>query len=140
MWLSRFALHRIANVDARSITKVRAEDRARAISTIVSAFTNDPVERWLFPEPERYQTYFGEFVAAFAGGRGDQQAIWALGDFHATAIWLAPGARIDEASVVAVLTDGVASEQHANLFPVWSRWIEPIRAWSIGICRGWALR
>jgi hypothetical protein len=25
-------------------------DRARAVSTIVSAFRADPVERWLFPE------------------------------------------------------------------------------------------
>jgi len=105
-------------VSAPSIAQVQTGDRARAISTIVSAFTDDPVERWLFPEPEQYQTHFGEFVAAFAGDPVDKQTIWALGDFHATAIWLAPGARVDEAAIAAVLTDGVAPEQHADMFSV----------------------
>jgi GNAT superfamily N-acetyltransferase len=40
----------IAAVTASPIAQVQDQDRARAILTIVSAFANDPVERWLFPD------------------------------------------------------------------------------------------
>jgi hypothetical protein len=57
--------------------QVSQRDRARAISTIVSAFTHDPVERWLFPDLERYQPRFPDFVAAFAGANPDRViAVW----------------------------------------------------------------
>jgi ribosomal protein S18 acetylase RimI-like enzyme len=84
----------------------------------VSAFASDPVERWLFPDLEQYQTRFGEFVAAFAGEAFDQLTVWTLGDFHAVAVWLAPGAAVDETTIAAVLTDAVADEQHEDMFSV----------------------
>jgi ribosomal protein S18 acetylase RimI-like enzyme len=103
---------------APSIVQVQNDSRARAIATIVSAFASDPVERWLFPDLEQYQTRFGEFVAAFAGEAFDQLTVWTLGDFHAVAVWLAPGAAVDETTIAAVLTDAVADEQHEDMFSV----------------------
>lgn len=103
---------------APSIVQVQNDSRARAIATIVSAFASDPVERWLFPDLEQYQTRFGEFVAAFAGEAFDQLTVWTLGDFHAAAVWLAPGAAVDETTIAAVLTDAVADEQHEDMFSV----------------------
>ena len=103
---------------APSIAQVQNDSRARAITTIVSAFASDPVERWLFPDLEQYQTRFGEFVAAFAGEAFDQLTVWTLGDFHAVAVWLAPGAAVDETTIAAVLTDAVADEQHEDMFSV----------------------
>jgi GNAT superfamily N-acetyltransferase len=105
-------------VTSTPIVQVPERDRARAISTIVAAFVNDPVERWLFPELARYQARFGEFVAAFAGEAFDQRSVWTLGDFHAVALWLAPGAGVDEAAIADVLTDAVAAERHEDLFSV----------------------
>ena len=103
---------------APSIVQVQNDSRARAIATIVSAFASDPVERWLFPDLEQYQTRFGEFVAAFAGEAFDQLTVWTIGDFHAVAVWLAPGAAVDETTIAAVLTDAVADEQHEDMFSV----------------------
>ena len=103
---------------APSIVQVQNDSRARAIATIVSAFASDPVERWLFRDLEQYQTRFGEFVAAFAGEAFDQLTVWTLGDFHAAAVWLAPGAAVDETTIAAVLTDAVADEQHEDMFSV----------------------
>jgi ribosomal protein S18 acetylase RimI-like enzyme len=103
---------------APSIAQVQTDSRARAIATIVSAFASDPVERWLFRDLEQYQTRFGEFVAAFAGEAFDQLTVWTLGDFHAAAVWLAPGAAVDETTIAAVLTDAVADEQHEDMFSV----------------------
>ena len=90
---------------APSIAQVQDDSGARAIATIVTAFVSDPVERWLFPDLEQYRTRFGEFVAAFAGGAFDQLTRWSLGDFRAVAMWLAPGAAVDETTIAAVLTD-----------------------------------
>jgi len=105
-------------MSAPSIAQVQTDSRARAIATIVSAFASDPVERWLFRDLEQYQTRFGEFVAAFAGEAFDQLTVWTLGDFRAVAVWLAPGAAVDETTIAAVLTDAVADEQHEDMFSV----------------------
>jgi GNAT superfamily N-acetyltransferase len=105
-------------VTASPIAQVQEQDRARAILTIVSAFADDPVERWLFPDLAGYQARFGAFVAAFAGDAFDQSSVWTLGDFRAVALWLAPGARVDETAIAAVLTDAVDPEQHEDMFSV----------------------
>jgi GNAT superfamily N-acetyltransferase len=99
-----------------AMIQVPERDRARAISTIVAAFVTDPVERWLFPELAQYQSWFGKFVAAFAGEAFDQQSVWTLNDFDA--VGLAPGACVDETAIADVLTDAVAAEQHEDMFSV----------------------
>ena len=42
-------------------------DVTPAIATIVAAFADDPVERWLYPEEAEYLEHFPRFVTAFAG-------------------------------------------------------------------------
>ena len=42
-------------------------DVTPAIATIVAAFADDPVERWLYPEEAGYLEHFPRFVEAFAG-------------------------------------------------------------------------
>jgi hypothetical protein len=61
---------------AIGVAPVQESDQARAISTIVSAFTDDPVERWLYPELEQYLTHFADFVAAFGGEAFSDQTVW----------------------------------------------------------------
>lgn len=93
-------------------------DRERAISTLVSAFIHDPVERWLFPEQEHYLAQFPGFVAAFGGEAFDKRTVWRLGDFWAVALWLPPDTEADGDAIVRVLTEGVAPEQHGDTFAV----------------------
>lgn len=109
---------RIAAVGDPSIARASGGDRARALSTIVSAFVRDPVERWLFPDPEQYEARFPEFVGAFAGEAFERQTVWVLGGFRAVALWLGPGVTADEAAIVAVLTEAVAPEKHDDMFSV----------------------
>jgi hypothetical protein len=42
-------------------------EQDRAIRTLVSAFEDDPVERWLYPDEAQYRRHFPAFVAAFGG-------------------------------------------------------------------------
>jgi len=88
------------------------------IATLVSAFLEDPVERWLFPESHEYLAHFPEFVAAFGGTTFEQQTAWALGDFDAVALWLRPGSQPDADAIVEVLSRTVAADRHDDMFSV----------------------
>lgn len=101
-----------------SFSAVRGDEQARAFATLVSAFHDDPVERWLYPEPQQYLTHFPEFLAAFGGRAFGEQTVWSLGDFSAVALWLPPGAEPDGDAIIAVLTGSVSSEKHDDMFSV----------------------
>jgi GNAT superfamily N-acetyltransferase len=101
-----------------SIVPVREGDQPRVIATLVSAFIEDPVERWLFPEPQQYLTHFPEFVAAFGGEAFARGTVWALADFAAAAMWIPPGAEPDADEIIRVLTECVSAEKHADTFAV----------------------
>ena len=66
---------------------VAESERERAISTLVSAFEHDPVERWLYPGDDDYRSYFPAFIAAFGGAALRDQTVWRLGSFDAVAFW-----------------------------------------------------
>jgi GNAT superfamily N-acetyltransferase len=97
---------------------VPESDQRRAIATIVSAFGDDPVERWLWPETQAYVTHFPKFVAAFGGPAFRDETAWMLGEFSAVALWLAPGSEPDGEAIVDVLSESVSPEKHADSFAV----------------------
>ncbi len=93
-------------------------EEAMAYRTLVSAFTNDPVERWLYPGLSDYLTHFPRFLAAFGGRAFDDGTVWRLGDYSAVALWLPPGAEPDGDAIGAVLTESVSSDKHRDAFAV----------------------
>jgi ribosomal protein S18 acetylase RimI-like enzyme len=105
-------------VSARSFSTVRENEHARALSTLVSAFTDDPVERWLYPEAHKYLTRFPQFLAAFGGKAFDKDTVWSLRDFAAVAMWLPPGTEPEGNTITTVLTGSVSPEKHDDLFSV----------------------
>ena len=92
--------------------------QARVISTLVSAFIEDPVERWLFPEPLAYLTHFPTFAAAFSGEAFARRTVWMLEEFAAVAVWFPPGVEPAAHAIVAALSASVSPEQHADMFAV----------------------
>jgi ribosomal protein S18 acetylase RimI-like enzyme len=97
---------------------MHATGRARVIATIVSAFADDPVERWMFPEDDAYLAHFPAFVAAFAGEAFSRGTVHESGDRSAVAVWLPPGAVPDGEAIESVLSRGVAPAKHADTFAV----------------------
>jgi GNAT superfamily N-acetyltransferase len=100
------------------LSAVPKSEQASAIATIVSAFTDDPVERWLFPDTDEYLTHFPEFVAAFGGQAFREETAWMLGEFSAVALWFAPGSEPDGEGIVKVLSESVSPEKRADWFAV----------------------
>jgi GNAT superfamily N-acetyltransferase len=101
-----------------SVTVVADGERDAAIATIVAAFVDDPVERWLYPQLVEYRTHFPGFVAAFGTGAFEHETVWKLGDFAAVALWLGPCVAPDGEAIVAVLTETVAPAKHADTYAV----------------------
>jgi GNAT superfamily N-acetyltransferase len=103
----------MAGMEFAAIAK---SERDRAIRTLVSAFEDDPVERWLYPDDAEYQVHFPAFIAAFGGDAFRDQTVWRLGDFDAVALWFGPGREPDGEAVVRVLVETTADAVHADSF------------------------
>ena len=103
---------------AMAFTPVRDPERQRAIDVLVTAFTADPVIRWMYPEAHRYLTHFPSFLVAFGGKAFAANTVWRLGEFSAVALWFPPRVEPDGDAVVAVVTETVAPEQHPDLLAV----------------------
>jgi ribosomal protein S18 acetylase RimI-like enzyme len=97
---------------------VPVSEQARAVATLVSAFTDDPVERWLWPDDEGYGTHFPRFVAALGGNAFEAQTAWHLGEFAAVALWFAPGLEPEGDLIVSAIAETVAAEKHDDTFAV----------------------
>src|SRR6478609_5651516 len=99
-----------------TISPLPSNEQDAAVATIVAAFAADPVERWLWPEDDLYESCFPDFVAAFGGQAFEHESAWGLTDARAVALWLAPGVESEEEKVVGILTETVAQEKHDDLF------------------------
>ena len=95
---------------------VAESERERAISTLVSAFEHDPVERWLYPGDDDYRSYFPAFIAAFGGAALRDQTVWRLGSFDAVAFWYRAGREPDGEAVVRALIETTSEVVHADSF------------------------
>jgi GNAT superfamily N-acetyltransferase len=95
---------------------VGVAEQGWAIGTLVSAFEDDPVERWLYPDEAQYRRHFPAFIAAFGGAAFRDQTVWRLGDFDAVAFWFGPGLEPDGEAVVQVLVETTSEDLHADSF------------------------
>jgi GNAT superfamily N-acetyltransferase len=106
-----------------SFAPARESDQASVIATIVAAFIEDPVERWMFPEPLQCLTHFPTFVAAFGSEAFAHETVWTLGEFAAVALWIPPAVALwippdgesDADAIVGVLR---AAERLGDVFAV----------------------
>lgn len=99
-----------------AFSRVPADGRAEAVATIVSAFAEAPVERWLWPEEPDYLAHFPSFVEAIGGPAFERETIWMLGEFSAVALWIPPGCEPDGGAIVRVLSETVSSEKDEDTF------------------------
>lgn len=93
-------------------------DRERAVATIVAAFEDDPVERWMFPALDHYRRDFPAFVVAFGGQAFRHGTAWELDAFAAVALWLPPGAQADADAIGRIFEDRIAAEKQEDLATV----------------------
>jgi GNAT superfamily N-acetyltransferase len=105
-------------MSAAATVSVPPGDAAQAVATLVSAFTDDPVERWLYPGLPEYQEHFPGFVRALGGRAFAARSAWSLPGCSAVALWLPPGTEPDGDAIVSVLARSVPPEKHDEMFDV----------------------
>jgi ribosomal protein S18 acetylase RimI-like enzyme len=100
------------------VSQVGPNQQERVYATLVSAFTDDPVERWLYPDDEQYHRAFPPFLHAFGGRAFETGGVWQVEGGAAVALWLPPGNSADGDVIVEILTETVATEKHDDMFSV----------------------
>ncbi len=99
-----------------SISTVPGAENERAIATIVTAFTADPVLRWVLPDPHQYLTYAPEFVRRFCGRAFEGESAFAVEGFKGAALWLRPGVGSDDEGVEELLRRAVPETDQQRIF------------------------
>ncbi|HET8683276.1 MAG TPA: GNAT family N-acetyltransferase [Micromonosporaceae bacterium] len=77
---------------APEITVATPAERGRVTGSLVAAFTNDPVLRYLFPDDATYPRYAAAFFGHLFDKRVRQATIWTVGNGASVAMWDAPAA------------------------------------------------
>jgi GNAT superfamily N-acetyltransferase len=93
--------------DQRTIHLVQHGDVPRAVSLQVTAFSADPVMRWLWPEPRDYLRHFPDLVHGFGGGAFGHGAAHVTGDFLGGTLWLPPGITPDEEALERLMRETI---------------------------------
>ena len=92
-------------MEAPTVEIITEDQRQQAISSIVLAFTDDPVMRWIFPRGYEFLEAFPDFSDAFGGGAIEHGSAFNADAFKGTAFWLPPGIKSNEEAMLAVLTE-----------------------------------
>jgi len=95
------------------IRSATLSDKQRVVSTIVIAFSSDPIARWVFPEPYQYVTYFTEVLG---GGAFEHGSAYCTEDFAGASLWLPPGVHSDQEALGELAQRAVAESDQEKVF------------------------
>ncbi len=100
------------------IVRVAPADAEAAVGIITSAFSRDPVNRWIYPRAVDYFTNFPEFVWAFSGRSFTSGTAFCTPDGTGAALWLPPGEEPDEGAIMSHVERTTSAEVKKDLMPV----------------------
>src|SRR5258706_16305448 len=105
-----------AMANQQQINVSPAADEDRAIATITTAFSSDPVVRWVFRDANSYLTVWPPFVKAFAGGAFAEGTADSIDDYGGVAMWLPPGAAADGETMGALVLEAGPADERDEVF------------------------
>lgn len=89
---------------------------AQAYPTLISAYRNDPVHRWLYPDDDTYAREMPGLMSAVAGAAFEMSTAWRLEDDSAVALWVPPGVEPDAERIGTVLLESTDVDKHPETF------------------------
>jgi GNAT superfamily N-acetyltransferase len=120
----------------RTVDVVEPIDRQRAIASLTRAFSTDPMMRWAWPSPKRYDAYWPQFADAFGGRAFDQGTAFGVEDCLGVALWFPPSVEPDGETVMTVMRESMDGptlddvngifEQMDELHPTDEHWYLPL--------------
>jgi len=103
-------------VQTATVQTVREPDQDRAVSTLVMAFSVDPICRWVWPDSHQYLSTFPEFVRRFGGDAFEHDAAHAAGELFGVAMWHPPGVHADDEAVGELVQESVFAADLERVF------------------------
>ncbi|MFT7288321.1 MAG: ribosomal protein S18 acetylase RimI-like enzyme [Halieaceae bacterium] len=105
----------MSSLGGSAVLRVRDDERARVFASLASAFSADPLMRWMYPEAADFlRAATGEFYEAFGGGAIGQETAFRCDGFEGAALWHAPGSGPDEERLVAAMQASIREEIHED--------------------------
>jgi len=101
-----------------AVRPASAAEEATVTSTIVLAFSSDPMARFCWPNADQYLAAMPELTRAFGGRAFEHGAGYRSDDYCGAALWLPPGVHPDEEAMVALTERTVTSDRRGDLFGV----------------------
>lgn len=92
-----------------------ASDQTGAIGVLTLAFSVDPMARWTLPDPAKYLATFSSIVKAFGGPAFEKGTAYIANDFTGAALWLPPGVRSDEESLMRLFDENTSDDIKEDL-------------------------
>ena len=88
------------------------------MSIQVLAFAEDPVIRWLWPEPDAYLRHFPALLEAFGGRAFGSGSAHVNAAFTGGALWLPPNVGPDDQAMESLANETVAASIRDDLFRI----------------------
>jgi GNAT superfamily N-acetyltransferase len=95
-----------------------AGNEERVFDTVVTAFADDPMVRWTFPDEQQFRRSFPSLVKAFGGRAVAHGTAYYTDDYAGAALWLPPGVAPDEDAMIALVERSVEEERLPAVFSV----------------------
>ncbi len=93
------------------IKMAKIGDQESILDSMTCAFVQEPVFRWIYPEPQQYLAGIRGYVQAFGGRAFLHNTAFYIGDFFGAALWLSPGILPDEEGVLNAFNKNVSKER-----------------------------
>ena len=119
------------------IRSVKIEEMERLSATMALAFSADPIARWVMMDGKQFVDVMIPLVGAFGGRAAVQRGTaHVIGDFLGAAIWLPPGAHVDDEAMGEIFSAHIEGqhlnevaalfEEMANYHPKEPHWYLPL--------------
>lgn len=110
----------IGQTTAQIRTAVISEQKY-IIASLILAFHNDPANRWLYPDPYQYLTYFPQFVQAFGGKAFEYNTVYCSGNYSGAALWYPPGAEPEIEPVIQLIQQSIFEADQPDVFAIFEQ-------------------
>jgi GNAT superfamily N-acetyltransferase len=100
-----------------SITSpTKPDQQQRAVPTIVTGFSADPIARWFLPEPHQYLTYFRQLGPLMGGAAFEHGSAYCTDDFMAASLWVPPNAHSDQEAMAELAQKAIPERDQEKMF------------------------
>ena len=103
------------NVSPPKIEVAAQADYDRTMATILMGFASDPLMRWFWPDAGDYLKS-RPCLEAMGGNAVQAGSAYVGAGFEGAALWLPPGAALDEERVIAFIQQSVAADRLGEVF------------------------